>query len=566
MEPNLVEHLIRELRAAVGRKHLLTDEARTNRYGTGYRVGGGPLLAVARPGTLVELWRSVQACNRYGAIMIVQAANTGLTGGSTPFGEYDRPVVLISTTRITSVLPLMEGQEAICLAGSTLTGLERAISPLGRVPHSVIGSSCIGASVVGGICNNSGGALVRRGPAFTRHSLYAQVTADGELQLHNELGHNLGETPEDILGALDRGNTGMPETCSASISSRHDAALLDYTDRLRNAAPTPARYNADPARLHAASGCAGKLVVFAVRVPTFPAPGSERSYIVGTSSPGHLARLRRAMLDRLEPLPSVCEYMHRSASQLAATHGRDICQTLALLGPAAMPRVLNLQRRIDAIGTRLGLGDHLAGRVSQKLSHLGGHPLPQSIRKFMQAHEHVLLVTTDDDGIGPLEHLLETACGVPDLEFLPMSKTQADAAFRLRFASAGATVRLRDLSGGRCELAAVDIAMPRDTTDWLLQLPEELEEQVQDRAIYGHFMCHVFHLDYVLKPGIRASVFEADLKKLVEDRGGQMPAEHNFGHLYEAPEHVAKFYRHLDPTNSLNPGVGRTPRGLNWAQ
>ena len=564
--PNLAEHLIRELRATVGRKHLLTDKARTDRYGRGYRVGGGPLLAVARPGTLVELWRVVQACHRHGAIMIVQAANTGLTGGSTPFGEYDRPVVLISTTRIATVLPVMEGREAICLAGSTLTGLERAIRPLGRVPHSVIGSSCIGASVVGGICNNSGGALVRRGPAFTRHSLYAQVTADGELRMRNELGRNLGETPEDILSALDRGKTGTPETGSAAAFSLPDAEPLDYVDHLRQKASTPARYNADPARLHAASGCAGKLVVFAVRVPTFPAPGRERSYIVGARLPGHLARLRRAMLDRLDPLPSVCEYMHRSASKLAASYGRDICQTLALLGPAAMPRVLNLQKRIDAMGTRLGLGEHLAGRLSQKLSHLGGHPLPPAMHQFMQAYEYVLLVTTNDEGIAPLEHLLETECKVPGLEYLPMSKKQADAAFRLRFASAGATVRLRDLSGGRCELAAVDIALPRDTSDWLLKLPEELERQVQERASYGHFMCHVFHLDYVLKPGVRASEFEKGLKTIVEDRGGQMPAEHNFGHLYEAPEHVARFYRHLDPTNSLNPGVGRTPRSLNWAE
>jgi hypothetical protein len=35
---------------------------------------------------------------------------------------------------------------------------------LGRAPHSVIGSSCLGASIVGGVANNSGGALVKRGP------------------------------------------------------------------------------------------------------------------------------------------------------------------------------------------------------------------------------------------------------------------------------------------------------------------------------------------------------------------------------------------------------------------
>jgi FAD/FMN-containing dehydrogenase len=43
--------------------------------------------------------------------------------------------------------------------------LERALKPIGREPHSVFGSTCIGASVVGGICNNSEGTLIRRGPA-----------------------------------------------------------------------------------------------------------------------------------------------------------------------------------------------------------------------------------------------------------------------------------------------------------------------------------------------------------------------------------------------------------------
>ena len=37
-------------------------------------------------------------------IVIMQAANTGLTGGSTPFGsDYDRPIVIINTMRIKDI-------------------------------------------------------------------------------------------------------------------------------------------------------------------------------------------------------------------------------------------------------------------------------------------------------------------------------------------------------------------------------------------------------------------------------------------------------------------------------
>ena len=38
-------------------------------------------------------------------IIIMQAANTGLTGGSTPFGDdYDRPILIINTRRISTFM------------------------------------------------------------------------------------------------------------------------------------------------------------------------------------------------------------------------------------------------------------------------------------------------------------------------------------------------------------------------------------------------------------------------------------------------------------------------------
>ena len=96
----------------------------------------------------------------------MQAANTGLTGGSTPDGDnYDRSIVIINTMRIDQIQLIDNAQQIIGLPGSTLFGLEDVLAPYGREPHSVIGSSCIGASIVGGVCNNSGGALVQRGPA-----------------------------------------------------------------------------------------------------------------------------------------------------------------------------------------------------------------------------------------------------------------------------------------------------------------------------------------------------------------------------------------------------------------
>lgn len=186
----------------VGPAYVLTDPSKTARYRKGFRSGQGEALAVVIPGSLLELWQVLKACVEADKIILMQASNTGLTEGSTPNGKgYDRDIVIISTLRLDSLHVLDEGKQVLAYPGTTLYSLEKALKPFGREPHSVIGSSCIGASVIGGICNNSGGALVQRGPAYTEMSLFARVDEQGQLQLVNHLGIELGETPEQISPA-----------------------------------------------------------------------------------------------------------------------------------------------------------------------------------------------------------------------------------------------------------------------------------------------------------------------------------------------------------------------------
>ena len=121
----------------------------------------------------------------------------------------------------------------------------------------MIGSSCIGASVLGGVCKNSGGALVRRGPAYTEMALYARVNESGELELINHLGIDLGNTAEEILTRLQKQDYEMghvmTQTSQLASDNRyaHDVKQVD--------ADSPARFNADPTRLYEASGSAGKV-------------------------------------------------------------------------------------------------------------------------------------------------------------------------------------------------------------------------------------------------------------------------------------------------------------------
>ena len=148
-------HLFQDLRAIIGEKNILTTKWSKLPYCKGWRYGKGEALAVARPGTLFEIWKIIQICVDLDIIVIMQAANTGLTGGSTPYGDdYDRPIIVINTMRVSHIHIIDDGKQIVGLAGSTLFGLENKLASYGREPHSVIGSSCIGASIVGGICNN----------------------------------------------------------------------------------------------------------------------------------------------------------------------------------------------------------------------------------------------------------------------------------------------------------------------------------------------------------------------------------------------------------------------------
>ncbi|HEZ4391024.1 TPA: D-lactate dehydrogenase, partial [Neisseria meningitidis] len=111
-----------------------------------------------------------------------------------------------------------------------------------------------------------------------------------------------------------------------------------------------------------------------------------------------------------------------------------------------------------------------------------------------------------------------------------------------------------------------DIALRRDDRDWFEKLPSEIDNKIIHKLYYGHFMCHVFHQDYIIKKGNDCMALEHEMLHLLDQRGAQYPAEHNVGHLYEAKPALKQFYRKLDPTNSFNPGVGKTSKKKNWAE
>lgn len=550
----------------IGKTHVLTSARATNPYVKGNRFGAGRVLAVLKPGTLPEMWRALQVCIEHDLAVIPQAANTGLTGGSGPGDQdYDREIVIISTLRINQIHLINDAREAVCLAGSTLYELEDVLDPFEREPHSVIGSSSIGASVVGGIANNSGGSQIRKGPAYTTHSVFAQVTAEGELKLVNHLGIALSGDPLSVLDKLQRGDWDAADVTPPPEDGRN----TEYSEHVREIVGSPARYNADPKFLMEASGNAGKLMVFAVRVRTFPKETNTTTFYIGAETPDELEDLRRAVFRSDMQLPISGEYMGRTSFDLAEKYGKDTFVGLKYAGSRQLSRLFALKSWANGFFGKLKfLGPTFGDTVAQLAFSVLPRQLPKRMIEYRDRFEHHLILVVSESERQETEEFLTAffAESARRGAFFSCTADEAKSAMLHRFGAASALTRYANYHRKRVSgLITFDVALRRDDDEWLEVLPPEIADQLEVSTYYGHFFCHVLHQDHVVKSGVDLVALKKQMAKLLEERGAVIPAEHNFGRLYELPSKMEEHFKQLDPCNIFNPGIGGTSPRKNWA-
>jgi len=185
--------------------------------------------------------------------------------------------------------------------------------------------------------------------------------------------------------------------------------------------------------------------------------------------------------------------------------------------------------------------------------------------QYRDRFEHHLVLKMSGEGIDEARGLLADMFPSSAGDAFECTGEEASKAFLHRFAVAGAAVRYRAIHKGEVEgIVALDIALRRNDRHWFESLPEDVSAPVIKALYYGHFFCHVFHQDYIVRRGTDAMVLEHRMWELLEDRGAEYPAEHNVGHLYPAKPVLVQHYRELDPTNSFNPGIGHTSRNRHW--
>ena len=555
---------IKQLQNVVGKKYVFTDKLSKEPFSKGWRYGEGSALAVVKPGKLTEMWKTLEICVENDLIIIMQAANTGLTGGSTPFGEdYDRPVVIINTMRMSDIHLINDGNQIIGFSGSTLYELEKKLKPLKKEPHSVIGSTSIGASIVGGVCNNSGGSLVKRGPAYTQLALYAKVNAKGKLELINELDINLGKTPEEILRNLEE----KKYLKSDIINTNKLASDDQYSKIIREIdSSKPARFNADPRLLYGVSGSAGKIAVFAVRLDTYPAPSRNQVFYVGSNDPDVFWKIRRDILSNFKTLPTSGDYLHKDCYDAAKKYSKDTFVIIEKLGTKFLPTLFELKRKVDHISKKTSLlPNNLSDKLMQFFSNFLPNHLPKRIENFRNLYDHHWIIEMSDEGIDEANKYFIKFFKENNGDFFKCSDKEGNKAILHRFTAASAFGRYsainEDKIGGTMSM---DIAFPRNERNWFEKLPKDIDEMFDMKLYYGHLFCHVLHQNYIIKKGVDPEKLKEKLFKNYDLRGAEYPSEHNVGHEYEAKDILKKFYKDLDPTNTFNPGIGFTSKLKNW--
>jgi len=561
-----IKNIISEIKKISGSKYIITEDWRKQPYSKGWRYGKGNAFAVVKPGTLIEIWKILELCVKEDIIVIMQAANTGLTGGSTPYGDdYERPVIVLNTMRIDDIHIINDGKQIIGLTGSTLYNLEKKLKPYKREPHSIIGSTSIGASIIGGICNNAGGSLVQRGPSYTQMALYAKINKNGKLELVNELDINLGSSPEEILSNLQNKNYKKSDIKNTGKLGSDDK----YSEIIRKInEDTPSRFNSDSRLLYGASGSAGKLAVFAVRLDTYRSPKENKVFYVGTNDPDVFWKIRRDILSKFKTLPTLGDYLHRDCYDAAKKYSKDTFLVIERLGTTFLPTLFELKRRVDILAKKLKFfPDNFSDRLMQFLSNFWPNHLPKRMENFRDLYEHHWVIEMSDEGIMEAEKYFSEIFKNQDGDYFICNEFESKKASLHRFVSASAIGRYHILnSKNHGDMMSLDIAFPRNEKNWFEKLPKEIDELLEMKLYYGHLFCHVLHQNYIVKKGVDGDELKKKLLKIYDKRGAEYPAEHNVGHEYHAKPSLLNFYKQLDPTNRFNPGIGKTTKLKDWKQ
>lgn len=519
---------------------------------TGSMVGQGTALLVVSPGTLAEAVKVLRACVSADVAVLPQGANTGLTGGSVPRNTCDRPTVVISMTRLNKILPIGDGTQVLCFAGAGIFDLkEKLKKEVNRDSHSVLGSIFLNPSVAGGVSFGSGGTQLRKGPVFTERALFCRV-CDGHVEIVDTLGLKEGE---DVLTFLEERST--LEQSDMDLSCDRPASWPKYRQQVATLDNDVSRYNADTTGIDC-NRSEGKVMILATVHDTFALPKSSKMVWVSFKDFDTANDFKRqVVLSSPDCMANSCEYIERNQFDMIDEAGRCLIKMIEIVGMKNLGTLWNMKLWMESLPVPF------AGVLFDKIlwwsNSLFPESLPAPMMELGRAYDHhviVELAEIRDGELAELEKKME--------DFLSARQDSAkyhvcrDAhevlrATLFRFCVQPSLVAYA--VGMGLQAVTIDYAMPKNHPTFF-ELPSEFP--VVKRCLCAHFGCNVYHESLIFGPEVDVRAAKHSIKHAIEHSGGRLPAEHGHGTDYDAPVETKERWMRMDPTNSMNPGVGGT--------
>lgn len=555
----------------------------------GMRVGEGEALCVVQPGSLQEAVEVVRSCARHNVPIIPQGQNTGLTGGSVPRPSSDAPrCVVLSTRRLSGVVPVDGGKSLLCFAGAGIADAARVAAEWQRDSHSVLGSFFLNPTVGAGVSFGSGGTQLRKGPVYTERVLYVRIGSSGQVEIVDTLGLKLVDAtkkelalPEvpikDRLALLDdirvQDESKRPNLMSILVTSvfskfsKKDAVGSDserYRKEVCKNDSNVTRYNGDT-RGPDAVRSEGKVLLLCSIHDTFERPKSSETLWISLDSFAKCRELRQICLENDRDLPSSLEYMNTEAVDVISKSGALLCQILNSTGGVSsnvMPYLWYVKDAIESIPISFAssLPDWSSHWISRFLPVV---VLPSHIQKMTSApsFQHHVIVTNDDfDGSRKrLRQRIDNfvASNAEHVRMHECTSQEAGMVKVFRFVAAPAFQAY--CTGYGYKPLNIDFALPKNYEGSFSQDGSMWPVQPVTRMVYAHFGCNVVHEDIAFGGEISEKAIEQVKDALVlqlRNLGGAIPAEHGHGTEYEAPDDAKARWMRMDPTNMFNPGIG----------
>ena len=574
--------LISQLQTIVGTENVLIANHDKQSFQKGMRLGQGEALCVVTPTCLEDVQKCLPYIVEADCTILVQGANTGLTGGSVPRNVVAnrRPTVILSTLYLNTIFPLDGGKRVVCLAGAGLASLTRFLETHfpDRESHSTLGSTFLDPTCAAGVALGSGGTQCRKGSAYTDRALYIKLYRDkwGELQVDvvNRLGiagiedadfYTEGRyTSGNVLQQLDaycrdiqQGYKRSMAKSSGSVHGNAKASDTGYAERLCDQDDSVSRYNADT------RGCdcnrsEGKVLILATVHDTFPKPDSHKSFWLSFDSLETALEFRREVcLDNPKDIPISLEYMDRDAFDVIDRSGRVLAGIIKLVGPSgsAVKSLWKVKQWIE--GLPFESAPFVCDRFLHYINNWAPAALPASIMKMGTEMDHHIAMTVGEYGDGTMERLLDrlqefaSENGRDKIQIHECSSpSEANSLIAFRFVAAPAFKTWcigEDMQG-----FSVDYALPKNGGP-----APPISFNPVKRMRYSHFACNVVHEDLAFRPDVDALQAKMNLKQTVEHGcNGKLPAEHGHGTEYVAPLETQERWRKMDPLNVMNPGIG----------